>query len=72
MPLRREETREQVRAHADERTIRRTAEAQDGGISSEESRAAYERGDNPGGLHQGGMSPERPPHHGEGERGESE
>jgi hypothetical protein len=38
-------------AHADERTIRHVGEAQLGGISSEESRAAYERGENPGGLH---------------------
>ena len=38
-------------AHADERTIRKMAEAQVGGVSSEESRLAYERGDNPGGLH---------------------
>ena len=38
-------------SHADERTIRRMAEAQQGGKSSEESRLAYERGDNPGGLH---------------------
>ena len=37
--------------HADERTIRRIAEAQAGGISSQESAARYERGENPGGLH---------------------
>ena len=37
--------------HADERTIRRIAEAQAGGISSQESDARYERGENPGGIH---------------------
>lgn len=37
--------------HADERTIRRIAEAQSGGVSSEESAARFARGDNPGGLH---------------------
>jgi hypothetical protein len=37
--------------HADERTLRRTAEAQRGGLSSEESAARYARGDNPGGTH---------------------
>ena len=40
-----------ARAHADERTIRRIAEAELGGISSEESVARYARGENPGGLH---------------------
>lgn len=44
-------------AHADERTIRRVGEAQLGGTSSEASREAYERGENPGGLHQGGKGP---------------
>jgi len=48
--------------HADERTIRRTAEAEFGGMSSEESRRAYENGENPGGLHRGGARP-RTPHH---------
>jgi hypothetical protein len=43
---------------ADERTIRRVAEAQAGGISSQESDARYERGENPGGLHH---KAERPP-----------
>jgi hypothetical protein len=38
--------------HADERTMRRVAEAQAGGMSSEESAARYARGENPGGLHQ--------------------
>jgi len=37
--------------HADERTIRRIAEAQRGGLSSEESAARYARGENPGGRH---------------------
>ncbi|MDC3962700.1 hypothetical protein [Polyangium jinanense] len=36
---------------ADERTIRRIAEAQAGGISSQESDARYESGEHPGGLH---------------------
>ena len=40
-----------ISAHADERTIRKIAEAQVGGVSSEENRLAYERGDDPGGLH---------------------
>ena len=44
--------------HADERTIRRVGEAQLGGMSSEESRDAYLRGENPGGLHHGGKKPE--------------
>jgi hypothetical protein len=43
--------------HADERTIRRVGEAQLGGMSSEQSRAAYESGENPGGLHHGGTGP---------------
>ena len=43
--------------HADERTIRRVGEAQLGGMSSEESREAYLRGENPGGLHHGGKKP---------------
>lgn len=36
---------------ADERTIRRIAEAQSGGISSQESDARYESGEHAGGLH---------------------
>jgi hypothetical protein len=36
---------------ADERTFRRIAEQQAGGISSQEGSARYERGENPGGLH---------------------
>lgn len=36
---------------ADERTIRRVAEMQDGGMSSAESAARYASGDNPGGTH---------------------
>lgn len=39
------------RATADERTIRRIAEKQAGGISTAEGVARYERGENPGGLH---------------------
>jgi hypothetical protein len=46
-----------VQPHADERTIRRIAEDELGGKSSSESREAYLRGDNPGGLHQGGHGP---------------
>jgi hypothetical protein len=46
-----------VPAHTDEATIRHTAEAQLGGTSSSESRDAYLRGDNPGGLHRGGHGP---------------
>jgi hypothetical protein len=56
--------RESPPVHADERTIRRMAEAELGGISSAQSRAAYLRGDNPGGLHQGGRGP-APIHHDE-------
>jgi hypothetical protein len=44
--------------HADERTIRRMAEQQLGGTSSEESRAAYLQGAHPGGLHQKGAGPD--------------
>jgi hypothetical protein len=43
--------------HADEATIRHMAEAELGGMSSAESREAYLRGDNPGGLHRGGRGP---------------
>lgn len=35
----------------DEKTMRRVAEAQHGGLSSEESAARYARGENPGGTH---------------------
>jgi hypothetical protein len=60
-PARRAKRRaEPTQAHADERTIRRAGEAELGGRSSEESRAAYERGDNPGGIHHGGRGPETP------------
>lgn len=41
--------------HADERTIRRIAESQNGGLSSEESAARYASGENPGGLHHGAV-----------------
>jgi hypothetical protein len=40
--------------NADERTQRRIAEEQAGGISSQESAERYASGDNPGGTHQGG------------------
>ncbi|MDI1451348.1 hypothetical protein [Polyangium sp. 6x1] len=53
--------------HADEKTQRRTAESQHGGISSEESSRRYETGENPGGTHQGGRSdPTRPDSNGHG------
>ena len=38
-------------SHADERTARRLAEAENGGLSSAESAARLACGDNPGGLH---------------------
>ncbi|MGK3965155.1 hypothetical protein WMF38_13340 [Sorangium sp. So ce118] len=40
--------------HVDERTQRRAGEAQHGGKSSQESAEAYQKGENPGGTHQGG------------------
>jgi len=40
--------------NADERTQRRIAEEQHGGISSQESAERYASGENPGGTHQGG------------------
>ena len=43
---------------ADERTMRRMAEAEHGGISSAEGMDRWLRGDNPGGLHQ--RAPRRP------------
>src|SRR5437899_1160981 len=46
--------------HADERTIRRIAEEQDGGVSSERSVQAYARGENPGGLHHKGSPASHP------------
>lgn len=52
--------------HADERTIRRLAESERGGLSSRESSARYERGENPGGLHHKAVrreGPEHPRHH---------
>ncbi|MDI1484523.1 hypothetical protein [Polyangium sp. y55x31] len=51
--------------HADEKTQRRIAESQHGGISSEESSRRYEIGDHPGGTHQGGR-PARPGPNGHG------
>ena len=47
---------------ADEKTIRHIAEAQSGGISSRESAARYERGENPGGLHHKAVRREGPEH----------
>lgn len=49
---------------ADERTMRRVAEAEAGGISSQESAARYARGENPGGTHQKatGRPSEQMPH----------
>jgi hypothetical protein len=50
-------------ARADERTARRIAEAQRGGVSSAESAARWAAGENPGGLHHKAVrreSPERP------------
>jgi len=41
---------------ADERTQRRTAEEQGGGMSSQESAERYASGENPGGTHSGGNS----------------
>lgn len=45
------------RETADERTMRRIAEKQAGGISSQESDARYVSGENPGGLHQKAQRP---------------
>lgn len=47
---------------ADEKTIRHIAEAQGGGVSSRESAARYERGENPGGLHHKAVRREGPEH----------
>ena len=46
--------------HADERTQRRTGEAQQGGMSSQESAERYASGENPGGTH-GGPGPQADP-----------
>lgn len=43
--------RPRVPKTSDERTMRRIAEAQAGGMSSQEGRARYEHGEHPGGLH---------------------
>lgn len=48
--------------HADERTFRRIAEAERGGLSSKESAARYMRGENPGGLHHKAVHHEGPEH----------
>ena len=52
----------QVVEYADERTMRRIAEAERGGLSSRESTARYERGENPGGLHHKAVRREGPEH----------
>jgi len=44
--------------HADEKTIRRKAESEGGGMSTEEMRARYDDGRHPGGLHE---QAEKPP-----------
>lgn len=49
--------------HADERTMRRVAEAEHGGISSEESAARFARQENPGGTHQKAVRREEGPPH---------
>jgi len=59
-PAEPERTAPAAPAVADERTIRRTAEAQDGGISSRASAERYQRGENPGGTH-GGLGHQRAP-----------
>jgi predicted lipid-binding transport protein (Tim44 family) len=53
---------EQPAEHADERSIRRMAEAEHGGTSSAESAARYERGENAGGTHQKAVQHEGPVH----------
>jgi hypothetical protein len=47
--------------HADERAIRRTAEAERGGMSSKDSEARYARGENVGGTHRKAVRHEGPP-----------
>jgi hypothetical protein len=54
--------RPSVPVHADERTLRRMAEAERGGISSAESAARWQRGDNPGGMHHKSVRREGPEH----------
>jgi hypothetical protein len=54
--------RPRASAHADERTIRRMAEAERGGLSSQESAARYARGENPGGMHHKSVRREVPEH----------
>jgi hypothetical protein len=49
-------------AHADERTARRVAEAQRGGLSSGESLRRWVQGENPGGLHHRAVHHEGPEH----------
>jgi hypothetical protein len=49
-------------AHTDERTARRIAEAQRGGVSSAESAARWAAGDNPGGLHHKAVRRDSPEH----------
>jgi hypothetical protein len=46
----------------DERTARRLAEAEHGGLSSAESAARWERGENPGGTHHKAVRHDGPEH----------
>jgi hypothetical protein len=46
----------------DERTARRIGEAEHGGLSSAESAARFERGENPGGTHRKAVHREGPEH----------
>lgn len=48
--------------HGDERTVRRMAEAERGGLSSQESAARYARGENAGGTHRKAVRHEGPAH----------
>lgn len=50
-------THSEAPQHADERTIRRTAEHQQGGMSTEEMHARYDEGRHPGGLHEQATKP---------------
>jgi hypothetical protein len=55
-------SKQRAPVHADERTLRRIAEAERGGLSSKESAARYARGENPGGLHHKAVRHEGPEH----------
>jgi hypothetical protein len=52
--MEKKQDKEATNTNADERTQRRIAEEQHGGISSQESAERYASGENPGGTHQGG------------------